>query len=215
MQILLCAATPFEIRPALVHLQQHAALPVRVLVTGVGMVAATYQIARAVQQWRPDLLLQAGIAGSFGEDLPIGTVTAVASERIGDLGVEADGRLTSTFDMGLDNRNAPPWENGALPNKHSLLQTCGLPAARGLTINEITTRPERITQYRDDFGAQIESMEGAALHYVGIMEGIPFLQVRAISNRVGERDKSKWDTEGAIRRLNAFLVYFTTQSTAS
>ena len=214
MQILLCAATPFEIRPALVHLQQHAALPVRVLISGVGLLAATYQLGKAVQPWRPDLILQAGVGGSFETAIPLGTVVAVSSERVGDMGVEEADRFVPLSRMGLESGDAAPWKDGVLPNEHAILQECGLPAWKGITINEITTRKSRMTLYRDEFGAQIESMEGAALHYVGRMEGIPFLQVRAVSNYVGERDKSKWNMEEALRKLNAFIIYFTSQSQA-
>jgi futalosine hydrolase len=35
-------------------------------------------------------------------------------------------------------------------------------------------------------------MEGAALHMVCLENKIPFLQIRGISNWIGERDKSKW-----------------------
>ena len=45
-------------------------------------------------------------------------------------------------------------------------------------------------------------MEGAAFHYVCLQENIPFVQLRAISNFVGERDKSKWLMKEAIENLN-------------
>jgi futalosine hydrolase len=48
-------------------------------------------------------------------------------------------------------------------------------------------------------------MEGAALHYVALMEKIPFLQLRSLSNFVGERDKNKWLMKEAIINLNLEL----------
>jgi futalosine hydrolase len=54
-------------------------------------------------------------------------------------------------------------------------------------------------------GADIESMEGAALHYVALLENIPFLQIRSLSNFAGERDKSKWEMNKAISCLNLEL----------
>jgi futalosine hydrolase len=35
-------------------------------------------------------------------------------------------------------------------------------------------------------------MEGAALHYIGLSARIPFIQIRGISNLVGERNKKHW-----------------------
>jgi futalosine hydrolase len=75
-----------------------------------------------------------------------------------------------------------------------------------VSINEITTLPSRIEHYKSSLGATVESMEGAALHYVGLMENIPFLQVRSLSNFVGERDKSKWHIKEAIENLNKELI---------
>ena len=45
-------------------------------------------------------------------------------------------------------------------------------------------------------------MEGAALHYTCLMEKIPFIQLRSISNYIAERDKTKWDMKRSIINLN-------------
>jgi futalosine hydrolase len=51
-------------------------------------------------------------------------------------------------------------------------------------------------------------MEGAALHYVCLMENIPFLQIRSISNYAGQRNKAKWNFNDSIQNLNRELVSF-------
>jgi futalosine hydrolase len=48
-------------------------------------------------------------------------------------------------------------------------------------------------------------MEGAALHYACILEGVPFIQIRGISNKVGERDKTKWKIPAAIQSSNELV----------
>lgn len=63
--------------------------------------------------------------------------------------------------------------------------------------------------YVNKFQPVIESMEGAALHYVCLMEKIPFLQIRSISNHIGERDKRKWNMKEAILRLNQEIIRLT------
>ena len=52
----------------------------------------------------------------------------------------------------------------------------------------------------------VESMEGAALHYVCLMEKIPFLQIRSVSNVLGDRDKSRWKIKEAGQNLHQTLV---------
>jgi futalosine hydrolase len=48
-------------------------------------------------------------------------------------------------------------------------------------------------------------MEGAALHYVCLQQQQSFLQLRGISNAVGERNKEKWATGEAVTNLNKEL----------
>jgi len=56
------------------------------------------------------------------------------------------------------------------------------------------------------FDPVTESMEGAALHYVCLMENVPFVQIRGISNYIGERNKQKWDMMNSIVNLNETLI---------
>ena len=77
--------------------------------------------------------------------------------------------------------------------------------ARGITVNKITDDKIQIKRFLEKFGADIESMEGAAFHYVCLQEKINFLQLRSISNIAGERDKTKWKMKEAISNLNIEL----------
>lgn len=58
------------------------------------------------------------------------------------------------------------------------------------------------------YNPHTESMEGAALHYVCREANIPFIQVRAISNYVGERNKEHWKIKEAIDSLNEHLLKY-------
>jgi futalosine hydrolase len=60
----------------------------------------------------------------------------------------------------------------------------------------------------DRYDCCVESMEGAAFHYVCLQEGMPFAQVRAISNYVTPRDKSQWQMKDAIVNLNKWVIGF-------
>jgi futalosine hydrolase len=77
-----------------------------------------------------------------------------------------------------------------------------------VTINTITTDKKIIERYRTKYKAQIESMEGAALHYIGRDLNIPFIQIRAVSNYVGERNKAKWKMQEAIYNLNETVLQY-------
>jgi futalosine hydrolase len=206
MEVLLCAATRFEIDPTIQYLASQNIKNIDILVTGVGLIAATYHITKAVYQKRPQLILQAGIAGALDNNLKLGSVVIIESETVGDLGVMEQGSFRSLFDMEFVQENDRPWTNARLLNASGILDEILLPKVKGVSINEITTLPSRIEHYKDALGGSVESMEGAALHYVGLMENIPFLQVRSLSNFVGERDKSKWHIKEAIENLNKELI---------
>ena len=62
--------------------------------------------------------------------------------------------------------------------------------------------------YHHKYKASIESMEGASLHYMGRDLNIPFIQLRAVSNYVGDRNKAKWEMKEAIYNLNETLLQY-------
>ena len=47
---------------------------------------------------------------------------------------------------------------------------------------------------------KIENMEGAAFFYACLQCGVPFLELRAVSNRVGD-PFPEWDVRGAVTAL--------------
>ncbi|HEY0274233.1 MAG TPA: hypothetical protein VGC22_13660, partial [Chitinophaga sp.] len=63
-----------------------------------------------------------------------------------------------------------------------------------------------ITRLETRYQPQVESMEGAAFHYACLVEKVPFLQLRSISNYVEVRDKSKWKIGLAVKHLNDALL---------
>ncbi|MGZ5286464.1 MAG: futalosine hydrolase [Flavisolibacter sp.] len=205
MHLLLCAATEFEISPIYKELQKQYPGKLEVLVTGVGLTAATYSLTRMVCMQRPDMIIQAGVAGTFDPAMKLGDVVAVASETIGDLGVEENGGFRSIAKLALADQDQLPWSGGRLINDHEILDTSGLPQVHAVTVNEISTDQKRILYYHEELEATVESMEGAALHFVALQEQIPFLQLRALSNYVGERNKAEWLLGAAIINLNKKL----------
>lgn len=204
MYILLVAATSFEIQPAMAQLpRRHEIEP---LLAGVGSIPTTWSLMRQIGRRKPDCIIQAGIAGSFISDR-IGQVMVIKEEAFGDVGVHENGTFRSVFDLHLMDSHTPPFTNGLLVNPYKKwLDSTGLMQVRALTINEITTNPTRIEWYQQNIAPVVESMEGAALHYVCLQEHIPFLQIRAVSNDIGQRDKSKWDFKASIATLNKELT---------
>lgn len=206
MHVLLCAATQLELQATEKFLKAHplpVGVQVQLLVTGVGILPSTYQLTKYLAANKPGLVLQAGIGGSFDQQLALCHTVVIGSDTVADAGVMENNQFNSLFDLRLANSNQPPWTEGKLVNPHTqLLQQTGLPIAHSITVNEISTHNDRIRYYRQHWHAQLESMEGAALHYVCLLEQIPFLQIRTVSNYVGERNKANWKLQESIEQLN-------------
>ena len=209
MHILLAAATTFEIQPTIDVLgsrQGPASHRFEPLITGVGGLATAWSLMRQIGRSRPDLIVQAGIAGTLRDRKP-GEVFVIGADELADIGVWEEGRFKTLFDLQLTDGNGVPFTDGRLINPYRRLMALpGLEVVDGLTVNEITTNPERIRWYQQNTPAVVESMEGASLHYICLQEHVPFLQLRSVSNMVGVRDKSKWDIRGAIASLNQRLI---------
>jgi futalosine hydrolase len=210
MKCLLIAATPKEVAPFIAHYRdQNGQHDIDILPTGVGLTAATYAITNQIRLKKPELIIQAGIAGCFDKNIPLGSVVVVKQDVIADLSVIENKQLNTMFDLKLISRSAAPFQNGWLvnPNK-GLMRLTGLKAVKAASVNHITTSKPMMKLYKNKFKPVIESMEGAALHYVCLMENIPFLQIRSISNYAGQRNKAKWNFNDSIQNLNRELVSF-------
>jgi futalosine hydrolase len=200
MKLLILTATTFEIQDTI-----DKALPADVLVGGVGIPSTIYKLTQQLNKTHYDVVVQAGIAGAFTDIYTLGETVLVKQDTFGDLGVEEKGSLLSIFDMGLANKDETPFLNGWLVNDNSILETSHLKTVSAVTVNKITESAAQNELLYKKYNAAIESMEGAALHYVCLQQQLPFIQLRSISNYIGERDKTKWKMKEAIANLNMEL----------
>ena len=195
MKILIVSATTLEIAP-------FAALniDVEILITGVGAPACMYMLTKQLQNNTYDFVIQAGIAGTFKNNFALANTFIVSQDLFADLGISENEMFYTLFETGFADANILPYNNGWLVND-GLIQV-GLPAAKSITVNTVSDSFDIAEMYKRKFDADIESMEGAAFHYVCLQEKIPFLQLRSISNFVGERSKTNWKIKEAIESLN-------------
>jgi futalosine hydrolase len=206
MHILLTSSTEKEIKPFLLSgLKEDSTHKIDILITGVGIPVAMFHLTKAVLQKKYDLVIQAGIAGTFNKKIKPSEVVIVSQDTFAEAGAKEGGKIISLFNMGLQDANEYPYQNGWLINNHELVNSKRYKVASAVTISTITDDKKHIKQLVRSFSADIESMEGAVLHYVCLQQNIPFIHLRAISNKVGERDKRKWKMKKAITNLNKEL----------
>ena len=218
MEISICAATQLELTPlqSMIPSLEATGHRFRYCITGIGMLQSCFYIQQHLLQYRPQFLLQIGIAGCFDHRIPLGSVIAVEKEYLGSLGVVENKAAVhgwqDIFDLGLQNAMEAPFDDKALVNPSisgwRWLQRAGVITGTAVTIDEISTSHERILTLEDRYQPILESMEGAALHFNGLMYQVPFLQIRGISNYTGERDKTKWQIGPALQAVSKQAVQF-------
>lgn len=208
MQILLIAATEQEVQPFI------ATNPsIDILISGAGVPSTMYHLQKRMHQIDYDLIIQAGIAGAYSGNIKPGQTVLVKQDTFADLGMEEKENFTPLFESGLADKNEFPFTNGWLGNPHEIFKTSSLLAVHAITVNKVSDSELQKKQFVKQFNADIESMEGAALHFVCLQENIPFIQLRSISNYAGERDKTKWMMKEAIDNLNTELSKLINQLT--
>lgn len=216
MRILLVSATDLEIQPLVSALGPAAdagprlrtfasgARTVDVLTSGVGMVAAAAWCSRALTASRYDMALNLGVCGSFDRALMPGTLVHVVADRIAELGAEDGDEFLTVQELKLLGDDEFPFRGGRLvneaPPQNAVLER--LPHVSGITVNTAHGMEATIARVVERFNPQIESMEGAAFMYACLIHGVPFAQIRAVSNVVERRNRAAWKMPEAIRTLN-------------
>ena len=179
------------------------------LITGVGSMATAWSL----KQWiilneKPDLAINAGIAGSFNERLNIGDVVMPVSDCFADAGVEDGENFLTLSESGLISANDFPYKDGLLytDTRYNEKMKSILEPVRAITVNTATGSETTRGKLLKKFNPDIETMEGATFFYICSREDIPFLALRAISNKVESRNKNNWNIDLALHNLSEKLI---------
>lgn len=219
MKILIVSATVAEILPFIqshslseelfqtFHTQGHS---VSILITGVGMTMTAFAMGKWLAKEKFDIALNIGVAGSFNKEMKIGSVVNVTQDRFGDSGVEDDEVFMDVFDLKLADANTFPFRDGWIHND-SVLQLSilySLSKARAITVNKAHGNEKSIAKIRTHYSPDIESMEGAAFCYACAVSQVPYLQIRAVSNKIEKRNPQNWNIPLAVKKLNEWVLLF-------
>jgi futalosine hydrolase len=213
MNILIVSATQFEVKPLLDYLnikevenginkssttiQDNA---ITILITGIGMVNTAYMMGK-YNKSSYDLVINVGVCGSFKHTIELGELVHVTEDVLSELGAE-NGEAFLTYDeLNLEGSHIFKNQN---TSKNKLIHQ--LKEVKGITVNTIHGNEASILKVSTLYNPDIESMEGAAFFAACHHNINNFLQIRAVSNYVETRDKSKWKMPLAIENLNNFLI---------
>jgi futalosine hydrolase len=174
-----------------------------VLISGVGMVATSTWCSRVLSTNRFDVALNLGVCGSFKPEIFPGSVVHVVSDRLAELGAEDGDKFLTIQEMKLLGDDEFPFTSGRLVNASPpvLGPLASMRPVNGITVSTVHGNDDSIARMMRRFSPDVESMEGAAFMYACLVHGVPFAQVRAVSNMVERRNRAAWKLEEAIANL--------------
>jgi futalosine hydrolase len=165
---------------------------------GVGPVAAAAAAGRALGGGRFDLVLSAGIGGGFTPLAP-GEIAVASTIVFADLGAETPAGFVPISELGFGGV-----EQYDVAPRLSLELTDRTGGRLGtvLTVATVTGSAESASALSRRFpDAVAEGMEGAGVAAAAVAHGVPFAEIRAISNLVGPRDRTAWQIPLALESL--------------
>ena len=188
------------------------------IVTGVGGVATAFCLGQLVSKNNYNVWINIGLAGTFNLSTQLGRVIAVSEDCFADLGAEDHDQFLDVFSLGIDDTNRRPFSNGKLFPKPFMdgIFIQHLRKSKAATVNTAHGNATSIANFISSNKVEIESMEGAAFFYAANLLDVPSIQLRAISNYIEPRDRSKWEIKLALENLwkvTDELLYSINQST--
>ncbi len=186
---------------------------IRLLITGPGPVNAAQALTAAIENEKPQMIIQTGCAGAFkAAGMEMGDIGIATMEIDAHLGIDLGDEFLAPLPFPVLCRNSAEIRNqypiperpvkGALKILLPIFQKEGIQVKSGpfVTVSAITGTDARADALYAQYAPLMESMEGAAGAHVAIHYDIPFLEIRAASNFVGKRDRSRWDLPTAFSR---------------
>ena len=203
-------------------------MPVRLAVTGIGPLAAAFCAGRLAGRnfLSPETcrgVLCAGIAGTYdAAAAPIGSVALADKEIWPEYGLftetGVDAKALGFPLAGNKNDTAPPpvWDSLAL-DPGAAFAAMGLydprtaprmaenpPVRTGpsITVAACSGTPARAREIAARHAALTENMEGFPLALAAWQADVPFAEMRAVSNIVGDRSRDAWDIPASLAALS-------------
>jgi len=179
---------------------------VETLALGVGKTAAATTLTRRLANGPPvTAVVLVGVCGAFpkehligaGEQRDVLDLCVVTREIFGDEGVHTPDGFLSVEDLGFGSK----LRLVACERRSKLvIQRIGGHRSVGVTVSTCSGTDESSIE-RGKLGASVESMEGASVAHVCGVHGVPWVQLRCVSNYTGDRTPDRWRLDEALSTL--------------
>lgn len=177
-----------------------------VLVSGIGPAAAAAATATGLALGSYDVALSLGICGGFRGTTDAGEIVVATELVAADLGADSTAGFLSMNELGWADDVAgvdPTLVTAAVARLGAVV------TGPVVTVSTVTGTRGRADVLAERYGPVGEAMEGWGVLEGARAYGVPVLEVRAVSNLVGDRDTSTWDIPAAfdaLARAGALLL---------
>lgn len=181
-------------------------------VTGVGLVNTALAAGSLLGRDDVEGVVNLGIAGTYdGEEFPMLSTCYAWLETWPEYGLLDDEGSADPKAIGFPQGeiNGEKIWNRVKLNPVNDADRMGLTLgekwlrASSVSVAGVTGTWERAGWLKMSCNANMENMEGYALAFAAMQKGVPFLEVRTLSNIVGSRETEDWDLKGALKALGA------------
>ncbi len=187
--------------------------------SGMGKTNAAHAATVLIRNYHPSLVINFGISGAYpSSKLKPGDIAVASEEVYADEGVlMKNGFHTLEYiDIPLLKKGRRRYFNEFPADKESsrlmmdAAAACGFRALQGTfaTVSTCTGTRRQSEELEKRFKVICENMEGASIAHVCLIYGIPFVEVRGISNIAEDRDTSKWDIRTASANCQKTVMEF-------
>jgi futalosine hydrolase len=166
---------------------------------GVGMAAAAAGTARLLAAGDYEAVICVGIGGGFASRITPGG-TAIGTESIAaDLGADSPDGFIPLSELGFGADRHPVDQELLRALQRALPEAVAGPVLTVSTVTGTLSGTSEITRRHPD--AVAEAMEGFGVATAAAGAGVPFAEIRTISNLVGPRDRGAWRIAEALAAL--------------
>ena len=187
-------------------------------ISGMGKTNAAHAVTKLIEKFSLSCMVSFGIGGAYpSSGLKVGDIAVAEKEVYADEGVLLKDGLHSLEVTGiplLKIRGQRYFNEFSVDKRLSrlALKTSGTVShCRSgvfLTVSACTGTKKRAAELAGKFDAVCENMEGAAVAHICRIYGIPFVEIRGISNIVEDRNMKKWDMELASENCQKAVLNF-------
>lgn len=179
---------------------------VAILATGAGPVHVAAALGALLPNLKPSSLILTGCGGGFQEAGLAPGDLALATEEINpQLGIEAPSGNDPVIPLSfLPNRF--PLDRTLARGAREAIKTAGhlegvnIHLGPFVTVATVTSTKTRSARYYKDYCAIVENMEGFSAVALCQLYQVPVIEIRSVSNYVGDYDREAWELELAFER---------------